>query len=566
MIVNLYAEFIFNSLDLKTANIIHVNTIVLGLLLILVLTFIYLYRRRLQHLANVLDDLSEGDYARRSDPGMLSALSDKINSLGESLEDERSTKKNYRQLVENGRDIIFTISAGGVLTSISAGIKRMLGYSKEDWIEQSFKPAVHPNDLDEFMQNYEATLKGDEPGLFRIRVKDKSGNYHHLEYALTPQTENGEIIGIIGIARDVTERVKAERELRESRELLRKTFDSLEEAVFILQPETRVILDCNMAAEKIFGYTKEEMINNNTSMLHLDEEKYHIFDKISVPKLEKQGVFHNEFAMKRKDGSSFYTNHTVSLVHDEDGEIDLIVSVVRDITEKKKARKNLEESRKQLRHLARHLQTLQEEERKRISQDIHDELGQILTTMQLDISWIEEKLPLEQEAIMNKIDSLFSQVEQANETVQRVTTQLRPKILDDLGFDAAVEWEAKKVEERSDIQCQIQLEMEGIDLNKDASIILYRILQEALTNVLRHANASRIRIRFRKVNSELELVITDNGRGIRNHEIHDIHSHGLSGMRERARSWSGSFSIRGIKDIGTTVKVTLPLDEENRIK
>jgi signal transduction histidine kinase len=220
--------------------------------------------------------------------------------------------------------------------------------------------------------------------------------------------------------------------------------------------------------------------------------------------------------------------------------------------------KKLIESQEQLHNLSLHLQSVRERESTRIAREIHDELGQILTALKMDLSWLNKRLTNGQKPLLEKTKSMSKLTDRIIKAVQRISTELRPGILDDLGLIPAIEWQAQEFEDRTDIKCEIVIDNGEIDLDQDRSTSLFRIFQEALTNVARHANATEIKVSLKEKPDKLLLKIEDNGRGITEEEISDPKSFGLIGIRERIYPWGGEVNIKGIWNEGTTVTVILP--------
>jgi signal transduction histidine kinase len=226
--------------------------------------------------------------------------------------------------------------------------------------------------------------------------------------------------------------------------------------------------------------------------------------------------------------------------------------------ERKRAEAQLRESHEQLRALSAHLQRVREEERTRIAREVHDELGQALTGLKLDLSRLAGKAPRTGNSQADKIKSLVNRVNCTIQTVRRIATELRPGILDNLGLVAAIEWQAAEFESRSGLKCSVQADAEMPNLDPELNTAFFRIFQETLTNVIRHARATRLEVRLSKEADRIVLTICDNGRGISDAEISNTRSIGLRGMRERAALIGGQVSIRGSPGNGTTVIVQIP--------
>ncbi|MFW6103371.1 MAG: GAF domain-containing sensor histidine kinase, partial [Chloroflexota bacterium] len=235
-----------------------------------------------------------------------------------------------------------------------------------------------------------------------------------------------------------------------------------------------------------------------------------------------------------------------------------ILSVLRDVTEGRRFEEELRRSRERMRELAAHLESAREQERAGIARELHDELGQLLTALKMDLAWFsqhEQQLP---EEAHSKVSSMMDMVDTTIGTVQRISSELRPGILDDLGLSAALEWLARGFKEKSGIPCDVDLD-ETIELDSRASTALFRICQESLTNVARHSDASRTKVSLKRQGHFVALTISDNGRGVTTEETERTTSFGFIGMRERARGLGGQLTVSGSRGEGTTITVSLPL-------
>ncbi len=235
-----------------------------------------------------------------------------------------------------------------------------------------------------------------------------------------------------------------------------------------------------------------------------------------------------------------------------------ILSVLRDVTERNRFEEELRRSRERMRELAAHLESAREQERAGIAREMHDELGQLLTALKMDLVWLsrhEQEMPAETH---RKVSGMMDMVDTTIQTVQRISSELRPGILDDLGLSAALEWLARGFEEKSGIPCDVDLD-ETVEPESSASTALFRICQESLTNVARHSEASRVKVELKREGSTIALTISDNGRGVTAEETERTTSFGFIGMRERARGLGGQLTVDGSRGKGTTITVSLPL-------
>jgi signal transduction histidine kinase len=220
----------------------------------------------------------------------------------------------------------------------------------------------------------------------------------------------------------------------------------------------------------------------------------------------------------------------------------------------------IRQSREQLRRLANHLQEVREEERTRIARELHDQFGQTLTVLKIDLAWLAKHLPDPDQSLQAKLDAMGAVIDATLQVLHRVCTELRPVILDDFGLAAAIQWQTEDFQGRTGIACSVILDTEAEKLSQDESTALFRIFQETLTNVLRHAAATEIGVHLWEEENKLMLEIADNGKGIADTEISSPTSLGLIGMRERVYGINGSIQFSGIQDKGTRVTVAVPLN------
>ena len=363
------------------------------------------------------------------------ALVNDISERKQAEESLRESEERYRLIVENAPDVIYRLDEDGKITSLNPAFEKITGWSRSEWLGKNFSRIVHPDDLTLAKQGFEGALKGNSPGSYELRILSKSGRYVIGELTSVAELKDGRIIGIFGIARDITERKLAEKQLKSSREQLRK--------------------------------------------------------------------------------------------------------------------------------LASHLESVREEERSRIAREIHDELGQTLTGLKFELTWLENKISRidsVKSVLVEKINSMSQMITSTIQWARKLSTDLRPGLLDDYGLVAALEWQVKEFETRTGIHCHFDSFAESVALDSEKSTALFRICQESLTNVARHANATAITISLREDEGNIILEVNDNGRGITESEIGDPKSFGILGMRERTRLLRGDFSIGGSPGKGTTIIVRIPLE------
>ena len=239
----------------------------------------------------------------------------------------------------------------------------------------------------------------------------------------------------------------------------------------------------------------------------------------------------------------------------------VIGEMVANIFERRVAEESLKKSRETLRNLAHHLEDVREEERTHLAREVHDLLGQNLTALRMELGWLSNKLSDATPSLRGKIKSMSDQIDKAIETVRNISTGLRPGLLDDFGLEAAVEHEVKDFKARTKIEVDFVSNLPDMEKDQAFAITLFRIVQELLTNVARHANASRVWLDLRQDADKVMLSVRDNGRGISHEQISDSRSLGLIGMRERIKARHGTLKIEGVPSQGTTVSVIIPLEK-----
>jgi PAS domain S-box-containing protein len=311
----------------------------------------------------------------------------------------------------------------------------------------------------------------------------------------------------------------------------------------------------------IYGTEPKKIVNPDEviSRIHPEDREKVVTNLDKVLKEKKPFVI--EYKIIRPDGSTHNLLSKGDISTLEKGIITKMVGITQDITTQKEAETKLKNSHEQLKRLSAHLQTAREEERTHISREIHDELGQSLTGLKMDLAWIERKLKKNDEknsTILEKITSMSQLIDSTIQSIRRISSELRPGVLDYLGLPAAIEWQAQDFQNRTGITCKVNLSQNDLKLTQDLSTAVFRIFQETLTNVARHSKADLVEINLKTSDDFIILEVKDNGKGITDAEIMHKKSLGLVGMQERAEMFGGKFKISGSKN-GTIVLVQIPL-------
>jgi PAS domain S-box-containing protein len=281
----------------------------------------------------------------------------------------------------------------------------------------------------------------------------------------------------------------------------------------------------------------------------------------------RQDSFESEFRMKTKNGDwKWILGRGKAVSRDAEGRALRMIGTHVDITERKLASERLRNSREQLRALSARLQNIREEERTLMAREIHDELGQSLTALKMDLSWLAKRFSKDQKTWLEKAKSMSGLIDSTIRSVRRIATQLRPGILDDLGLTAAIEWQGQEFQERTGIACIVRSSQEHFDLDEVSTTAIFRIFQETLTNVARHSKASRVNVSLCERQGRVILKVQDDGRGVTASKLSSPKSLGLLGMKERALLLGGELKINGVRRKGTTVTVCIPMKRSHSVE
>ena len=365
--------------------------------------------------------------------------------------------------------------------------------------------------------------------------------------------DSGEVVERYGVVMDVTERKQAEEALRKSEKHFRSLFENMLNAVAYLKVHFDqdgsvdfTCLDVNKAFETQTGI--KNLVGKRVSSVLPD------LHKTDAALLERLG------RVARSGEPDRFENYVASMGrwHSQAAyspQREHVVVVFDDITERKGQEEELRQSLGQLRSLAAHVQRVREEERGRLAREIHDELGQALTAIKLELSSLVQGLPAEKK---RRSKDILELVDRTIQSMRRICTELRPAVLDALGLVAALEWAAGEFAARTGARCRLDFPPDEIVIDQECTVALFRIFQETLTNVARHANATEVNVRLAKVDGKLALEVHDNGIGVSEERPAARGSLGIVGMRERALLVGGEFTITGGPGKGTTVRVGIP--------
>ena len=385
----------------------------------------------------------------------------------------------------------------------------------------------------------------------------KNSSTFPAEIFSSPVMKDNKPVGLRGIIIDMTERKLVENKIKESQQRLSSHLNNTPLGSIFWDIDFKVI-EWNSSAEQIFGYSKEEALGKHPYKLIVPKEIQGQIDDVFNHLLTQTGGTRSVNENVTKGGKRILCDWYNVVITDLDGKVTGVASLVDDITERKEIERKLKESRNQLRSLAERLQMIREEERATVSREIHDDLGQTLTALKMDISWMKKNSGMTEEMRASQMDVMLGLTDSAIQTVKRIATELRPGILDDLGLVSAIEWQTKEFQNRSGIKCNFEIMVDEFTIEDEISIAVFRIFQESLTNIARHSQATKVEVTIKKAGDFLLVEISDNGVGISKEQINSSKSLGLIGMNERVSVFRGKLTISRKANGGTVVRVYIP--------
>ncbi|MCK4782123.1 MAG: PAS domain S-box protein, partial [Desulfobacteraceae bacterium] len=494
--------------------------------------------------------------------GVLSTYED-ITERKQAEEALRESEEKYRSLVESTEDSIYLLDRNCTYLFMNKKHLTRLSLAPKKAIGRIYAEFHSEDDTKDFIGKAEKVFKTGRSLSYEYR-SERDGGYYIRTLSPVKETD-GSSKAIIVVSKDITEHKQSEETLRESEEKFRSLFENMLNGIAyckILLDENNhpidfVYLEVNDSFEKLTGLKKENVVGKKVTeaipgIKDAHPELFDIYGKVALT--GEETVFEIYF-------EPLEIWLSISVYSPQKG---YFVAIIENIADRKLAEEELLKSRSQLRDLSTYLQSAREQERTSIAREIHDDLGQILTALKMDLSWMGKRFPKNQKPLIEKKRSMLKILDAAIKTVKRIITDLRPGLLDDLGLIPAIEWQAEDFQNRSGIACKLTVDPEDIVMDEERSTAVFRIFQETLTNAARHAKATEIVASLKEEEGTIELIVRDNGKGITEKQISDPKSFGLMGIRERAISCGGEVKIKGVLGEGTTVTVRIPMEEISR--
>ncbi|UCG55147.1 MAG: PAS domain S-box protein [Dehalococcoidia bacterium] len=485
----------------------------------------------------------------------LEALRQRVSEL----EELNARSKKLSNIFSSLKDLIFVLDKEGRFSELYVPGEELYMPS-EEFIDKKLSEVMPAKVYELFSKALEKNQNGEiDEYEYSLDIAGKEQWYSAKQ---SPLFSEGQFSGVVVIIRNITRQKQLIKQIKESEERYRALVDlggKVGEAVVMMQDSDKVEGVQTFVSDewsRITGYSKEELLGMSFFDLLIPKDRRASLDR-HRKKINGMNIpDHFQMSIIRKDGIKVPIELTSAFSMYQGKRAN--VAYISDITERKQVEKELKVSREQLRGLAGYLESVREEERCKIARNIHDELGQTLAGLKIDLSWLSKGLSKEQKSLFEKTRSMSKVVDTTIQMVKKIAVELRPGVLDDLGISAAIEWQVGEFEKLTKIESEFSSNPRDIILDQERSIVIFRIFQEILTNIIRHANATKVKVSLKEKGGSIILKVCDNGKGISKKQIADPKSFGLIGMRERVRPWKGNIGISSGPSEGTTLEVSIP--------
>lgn len=485
----------------------------------------------------------------------------------------RESEARFQRAVEDAPLPMLIHAEDGEIVMVNHAWTEITGYNHKeiptiaDWTERAYgvRKKMVREDIDRLYGASEPTREGE------YVIKTKSGDERTWDFSSSPvgRMPDGRRL-VLSLAADVTERKRAEVAVEAHRKLLETVVNHIPASVSLLRGSDLRVQLINPAYQAIapgkqmIGKTWDELWPETGQdfaaicrrVLEAGEP-YHVVDELNMIRRTPEG-----------EAEPAYFSWSLYRIALPDNEGWGLLGTAWETTLRKQAEEEIRHSREQLRALTGHLQTVIEEERARIAREIHDDIGQIFTAVKMDLSLLDRTIKGVREeqirtALSGEIRALIGMLDGGVQSIRKIVRDLRPEALETMGLLAGIEWQAKEFEKRTKVRVSLALPKREPTLDKQKTVTLFRIVQEALANIARHADATTVTIELQSGSEETQVTISDNGKGITEENLKKPHSFGLLAMRERVSALGGELSISGKPGEGTRVEVKLGRSEEH---
>ena len=464
-------------------------------------------------------------------------------------------------IVEWSDDAIVSQSLDGVIRSWNRGAERMYGYTAAEAIGQHISLMIPQESHGEEKELLARIGRGEAVSHFETVRRAKDGRRVDISLSISPiRDAAGHIVGASKIARDMTGQKAVHAKLTAAQARLEAIVDSAMDAVITVDEEQNIVL-FNRAAEQVFRTSRAQALGQGLD--RFIPQRFRASHRAHVERFGATGTTSRRMGDVttlwglRADGTEFPLEASISQA--AEGGHHFYTVILRDITVRKQHEDDLRRQQQELRELSARVLEAREEEKTLIARELHDELGQLLTALKMDLSWLRERVAADSD-VAKKAAEMNAMLDQTVTATRRISADLRPLMLDDLGLADAAAWLVDEFGKRSGVECTYRQSGNGVleDVSKPVATTMYRALQESLTNIGRHAGAKNAWVMLGMEEGSISLEVEDDGRGISPADIAKSRSLGLKGMRERVAFLGGSFEVSRAARGGTRVRVTVP--------
>jgi len=514
-------------------------------------------------------ETSASQFKLKGQPHVLTVCRD-ITENKRAEEALRRSEDRIRLIINTIPVMAWTVRPDGVVDFVNQRWTEYAGLTLEQYVPDLSGP-IHPEDRARVFEKWVKQMSIGEPYDDEMRLRRADGEYRWFLVRTVPmRDEGGNIVKWYGVSTDIEDRKRSEEALRESQQLLQLVLSTLPVGVAVTNREGDVV-SINAASKRIWGGA----IVSGRQRYAQTRGFWHDSGEPIAPKawasmraiFEGQTSLNELIDIETYDGQRKTIENSAAPILNAHRQIVGAVIVNEDVTEQVRAEEKLRRSNQELRALSARLHSVREEESTRIAREIHDELGAVLSSLKWDLEEMHEAIPNQTDQtrlseLRDKLELMIQFTDSAIATVRRISSELRPIALEEFGLVEALRWHAQDFQDRTGISVKYEFPPGKIDLSQEQSTAVFRIFQEAMTNVLRHAQATQVDIAITKQGDEMILTVRDNGQGITETATSDRQSLGLLGMRERAHLLSGEISFERGAERGTLVTLRVRTAEK----
>jgi PAS domain S-box-containing protein len=490
----------------------------------------------------------------------LAGIAEDITERKLAAEAMKHDEDRIRLIIDTIPTMAWSSEPDGIVDYLNQRWLDYAGLSLEQYVQDPMGP-VHPEDVSRVMEKWLVSMAAVEPYEDEMRLQGADREYRWFLIRSVPlRDDEGHLVKWYGTSTDIEDRKRAEEKLKQRERQLAEAQRISHVGHWERDIDGGEAI-CSEETYRIFGLPQQDAMRNFEQLIHPEDRPLHA---AAIARALRGEPFDVEYRVVRPDGEIRFVHSQGSALDDPSGRPRRTFGAVQDITELKHAEEILKTTSEQLRALSVRLQSAREEEGIRIAREIHDELGSTLTSLRWELEGIKKTLcepgtVLPGGDLSEKLAGMLGLADTMITIVRRIAFDLRPVVLDVLGLEEAIEWQAQQFQDRTGIAVHCESPETGIELNPVQSTAVFRIFQEALTNILRHARATRVEVTMVEDTGVFVLMIGDNGRGITESERSGESSIGLLGMRERAHLIGGEIDVSGVEGEGTTVTLRLPI-------